>query len=262
LSGPDTASTELARAFLEAVHDLPAGTFLALGPEAAGLHAEVVDDRPGWRGVGVVVGRPAVGRPAGRPSAVSDRRAGLRAGSAALPLRAGVFDAVLADHVPERLVTAGPTAVELARVCRPGGCVLLALEGRRHQAELRDLVTEAAGIGVAWTAGRCTYEDAMEGALAPGIEVLRGQLHRDELVARSIGPVMTAIQLLRAQVEPRLRSFVNWTMVLARSREALERELREHGEWCTATEIGVVVARPRAVGWSTTPSPTVGSSVQ
>jgi SAM-dependent methyltransferase len=228
-------SARVRQAFLDAAGPPPTGTALVLGADPAGLLA-AVEDRPGWRGVGVTTTGRAFRRGA---------RAVARAGGAALPLRSDAVDAVVADHVPERLAALGPTAAELARVCRSDGLVVLALDGRGHQAELRALVTDAATIGAAWTAGRCTYEDAVAGGLEPAIEVTSGVLHRDELVVTSTGAVMTAIQELRSALEPRLRGFVNWTMVLARSREALGRELREKGEWRTTLELGVVVGRAR-----------------
>ena len=64
-------------------------------------------------------------------------------------------------------------------------------------------------------------------------------------VTTAAGPIMTAVQLLRPRVEPRLRGFVNWTTVLARSREAVTRALDEDPTWRTTRATGVVVGRPR-----------------
>ena len=163
----------------------------------------------------------------------------VRGDVAALPFRSGAFDAVLADHVPDRLTGAGRVAQELARVCRPSGRIVVVLDGRGHQAELLRVVGETAGIGSSATTGRFTFEDAVEGGLAPAIEIVTSQLRRDQLVATASGPLMSAVQRLRPRIEPRLRGFVNWTTVLARSREAFEHALAEQPEWRITRETGV-----------------------
>ena len=119
---------ELLRGRDPALADLPgAGTALALGEDSIGALRALADARPGWRGYGLVARHQPAPR-GGHPA--------VRGDVAALPFRSGEFDAVLADHVPDRLSGAGRVAQELARVCRPSGRIVVVLDGRGHQAEL------------------------------------------------------------------------------------------------------------------------------
>jgi SAM-dependent methyltransferase len=229
------ADPALAR--LAGLADLPTtGVALALGGDPVATVRALTDRRPGWWGVGVV------GRHRPLPRTASGAA---RGDVVALPLRSRCVDGVFADHVPERRSDAVRVAQELARVCRPSGRIVVVLDGRDHQAELWRLVSEVAAVDASATSRRLTFEDVVEGALGPTIEVVSAQLHRDEVVATAAGPIMTAVQLLRPRVEPRLRGFVNWTTVLARSREAVTRALDEDPTWRTTRATGVVVGRPR-----------------
>jgi hypothetical protein len=121
--------------------------------------------------------------------------------------------------------------------------VLVVLNSRRHQAELLQLASDAAGVAVRGGAGQLALEDAGD-VLAPHLDVVATELRHDDIVVTEPGPVMAYIQSMRPLVEPRLRGFVNWTTVLARSRATLERALTEHGEWRTGLDMGVLVCRP------------------
>lgn len=100
---------------------------------------------------------------------------GLLAGdAAALPLADGVADVTLAphmlNHVPRRLAAAR----EFRRVTRPGGAVLVVLNGQDHLAELQDLIIETAAA--AWWGLRADEIKADYGLLTldSGEELLSG----------------------------------------------------------------------------------------
>jgi SAM-dependent methyltransferase len=66
--------------------------------------------------------------------------------AAALPLRDGVSDLTLAAHMLYHLPQPAAAIRELRRITRPGGQVLVVLNGADHLRELRDLITTALGM--------------------------------------------------------------------------------------------------------------------
>jgi SAM-dependent methyltransferase len=64
----------------------------------------------------------------------------LRCDATALPVRAGSFDTVIANHMLYHLDDPEVALREFARVLRPGGSVAIATNGRDHMAELDALV--------------------------------------------------------------------------------------------------------------------------
>jgi SAM-dependent methyltransferase len=71
--------------------------------------------------------------------------AGLLAGdAAALPLADSVADVTLAPHMLNHVPDRPAAAREFRRVSRPGGAVLVVLNGQDHLAELQDLIIETA----------------------------------------------------------------------------------------------------------------------
>jgi SAM-dependent methyltransferase len=63
--------------------------------------------------------------------------------AAALPLRDAVTDVTLAAHMLYHLPQPSAAVRELRRITRPGGQVLVVLNGHDHLRELRDLITTA-----------------------------------------------------------------------------------------------------------------------
>lgn len=72
-------------------------------------------------------------------------RAGLTVGdAAALPLADGVADVTLAPHMLYHVPEPRAAVAELRRVTRPGGQLLVVLNGRDHLTELRELIVATA----------------------------------------------------------------------------------------------------------------------
>jgi hypothetical protein len=194
----------------------------------------------GWWGAEV-----APGASPASPASPTGRRPGrhpiVRATEGRLPFRAAAF----AGAVAAIDGAVGPGGAELARVTAPGGRVLVVADGADHLAELRALVDEASGgsLLARSRAGRVGLEDAPR-ALAPHLFVDRVEELTDEIVVRAAGPVLTYVAGLRPQLEPQLRGFTGWTVVLARVRSALEQALAQEGRWTTTVHTGVVVCRP------------------
>jgi SAM-dependent methyltransferase len=83
----------------------------------------------------------------------------LAADASALPLRDGAADLTLAMHmlyhVPDPMRAAG----ELRRVTRPGGRVVVGLNGADHMKELREIIATAREVDPAALFGRITLDD-------------------------------------------------------------------------------------------------------
>lgn len=194
------------------------------------------DRRPGWRAVGLDLS-PGMAAEAGQhhPTLVADAQA--------LPVRDRSFELVLAAHMLYHVPDLDRATAELARVCQPDGTVLVVLNGPNHQTPLRRLVEEATGTGLPLTGGRLPFDRAPE-ALAPHLTVQSSDLLVDEIVVTEPGPVISYVQSMRPLVEPGLRGFSSWTMVLARCRAALQEALARDGRWVTTLETGVLVCHP------------------
>ena len=83
----------------------------------------------------------------------------LAADASALPLRDGAADLTLAMHmlyhVPDPVRAVG----ELRRVTRPGGRVVVGLNGADHMKELREIIATAREVDLAALFGRITLDD-------------------------------------------------------------------------------------------------------
>ena len=191
----------------------------------------------GWWGVAVdSAASPSTGAGPGRA-----RHRIVLAEGGRLPFPAGS----LAGAVVAAEGAVGPAGAELARITAPAGRVLVVADGKDHLADLRALVEEASGgpLLSRSRAARLTLED-LPAALAPHLAVDRIDQLTDEIVVRAAGPVLTYVAGLRPQLEPRLRGFTGWPVVLARVRAALEDALSGEGRWTTTVHTGVVVCRP------------------
>lgn len=212
------------------------GRFLDVGCGPGWYLRALSQRRPDWSrcGVDLSPGMAAEGRRHG-PTVVADAQ-GLPAGDR-------TFDLVLAAHMLYHVPDPEVAAAELARVCSADGYVLVVLNGPSHQLALRQLVEAATGARLPVTGGRMQLDRAPE-VLAPYLSVERQDVLVDDIVVTGAGPVISYVQSMRSLVEPGLRGFTNWTMVLARCRAALDKVLARDGQWTTSLETGVLVCRP------------------
>jgi SAM-dependent methyltransferase len=212
------------------------GRFLDVGCGPGWYLRTLSQRRPDWSlcGVDLSLGMAAEARRHG-PTMVADAQQ--------LPAVDRAFDLVLAAHMLYHVPDPERAAAELARVCLADGYVLVVLNGPGHQLALRQLVESATGTRLPLTGGRMQLDRAPE-VLAPHLVVEREDVLVDDIVVTSAGPVISYVQSMRSLVEPGLRGFTNWTMVLARCRAALDEALARDGQWTTSLETGVLVCRP------------------
>jgi len=86
---------------------------------------------------------------------------------AALPVRDGVFDVVLAVHMLYHVPGRETAVRELRRVLAPGGMCVAVTNGARHTRSLRDLVERAVGKGTpGWRMNPATQAFTAENAAA------------------------------------------------------------------------------------------------
>ena len=94
------------------------------------------------------------------PTAVSPTTAGLLAADASrLPLRDGVADLTLAMHMLYHVPDPSQALRELRRVTRPGGRIVIGLNGLGHLRQLREVVAAARGDDVCGQHERLTLDD-------------------------------------------------------------------------------------------------------
>jgi SAM-dependent methyltransferase len=101
----------------------------------------------------------AVGGPALSPVDGLGAVALIAADATALPLPDGVADLTLAMHMLYHVPDPSQAVRELRRVTRPGGRVIIGLNGLDHLRELRDLVGEVRGDGRWGRFERVTLDD-------------------------------------------------------------------------------------------------------
>jgi SAM-dependent methyltransferase len=221
---------------VEAVRPLAAaGRFLDVGWGRGGYVESLLRRRADWITTGIDLS-PAMAAEAARrggAAAVGD--------ATALPVRDATCDLVLAAHLLHHVPLPQQVVAELARVCRPGGIVVIVSNGPGHQVALRELVNRAAGTTV-WRRESPGAEDAVS-RVAGVLSVVAAETMNDEIRVDRAGPVLSYVQSIRPLVEPRLRGFTNWTMTLARVRAALDEALERDGEWTSAIERTVFVCR-------------------
>ena len=128
------------------------------------------------------------------------------ADAAALPLASGVIDVTLAPHmlyhVPDRMAAVR----EFRRITRPGGQVLVVLNGPDHTAELAELVSAtAAELGLPNPGFRAEYQTYLSMTLDTGAELLSqvfGSVRRHDFPGRlllpSAAPVAAYVGSMRA----------------------------------------------------------------
>ena len=83
----------------------------------------------------------------------------ISADAAALPLRDGVADVTLASHMLYHVPEPAVALSELRRVTRPGGRVIIVLNGAAHLRQLRAALADARGQDPATLAERFTLDD-------------------------------------------------------------------------------------------------------
>jgi SAM-dependent methyltransferase len=101
--------------------------------------------------------------------------AGLTVGDAAvLPFADHVADVVLAPHMLYHVPDQAAAAAEFRRITRPGGQLLVVLNGSDHLAELRELITSTAVSAFPAEAVSAVYDTYRFMTLDAGAELLSG----------------------------------------------------------------------------------------
>jgi SAM-dependent methyltransferase len=134
------------------------------------------------------------------------------ADAAALPVADGAADVTLAMHMLYHVPDRAAAAAEFRRITRPGGQLLVVLNGSDHLAELRELVNAAAAAegSDGWWGLRAADLGAEYGGpigltLDAGADLLAGSFNavdrhdfRAELVVPSLEPLLGYVASMRA----------------------------------------------------------------
>jgi ubiquinone/menaquinone biosynthesis C-methylase UbiE len=84
--------------------------------------------------------------------------------AADLPFPNGIFDVVIANHMLYHVDDPDKVLAEFIRVLKPGGTVVISLNGANHMVELHELATRALGrsLSIIETTARMTADNAQE----------------------------------------------------------------------------------------------------
>lgn len=177
------------------------------------------------------------------------RRAGAQvvADAARLPLGAASVDVVLAAHMLYHVARIDDALAEARRVLRPGGSLLVALNGVADKAEILSLWQDAgrAVLGAGFDAPNWSARANLDNV--PGLAGAHfGSVSVDRLPGRfrfpASDPVLAWVQSLRAGTEDVVAD-AEWDAVVAELRRRLEERLGREGALVVTKDSGVVVAR-------------------
>ena len=153
-----------------------------------------------------------------------------------LPFQTASFAGALAAHVLYHVPDIGAAAAELARVCRPGGTVLVVTNGAAHLKELHD----AMGIP---SRGRFTLENGPD-QLLPHLRVADLRRGSNRLLVPGAGPVVAYLESLRPFYEAAIPDPSVWAALRDRVRTRVEAEIAREGVWTATTDTGIMVCAP------------------
>jgi SAM-dependent methyltransferase len=142
--------------------------------------------------------------------------AGLTVGdAAALPVADHAADVTLAPHMLYHVRDPAAAAAEFRRITRPGGQLLVVLNGDDHLAELRELITSAAAAVLPAEAVSAVYDTFRFMTLDSAAELLSGVFHSvrrhdfvSELRLPGAEPVASYVASMRAHAAPDPAAFV------------------------------------------------------
>ena len=141
---------------------------------------------------------PGPALPADPVSGVSAASVALGAGDAtALPLRDGAADLVLAAHMLYHVPEPARAVRELRRIARPGGRVVIVLNGAGHLRQLRAAIASALGGDAVPSGERVTLDDGESLARSFFGQVTRHDFTA-ELRVRAPGPIADYVRSLPA----------------------------------------------------------------
>lgn len=162
----------------------------------------------------------------------------LVADAQALPFRAAEFDCVIANHMLYHVPDRPRALAEIARLLKPGGCLIAATVGTRHLAEIDTLLTDCgtpqAGLGHTMVT-RFTLENGGD-QLAQVFGEVGLERYPAGLRITEVEPVIAYVQSMPAgsQLAPD---------ALERIRAAVGRAIAEHGAFTVTSDSGLFVAR-------------------
>lgn len=154
----------------------------------------------------------------------------------AIPYAAGVFDAVIANHMLYHVPDLRRTLSEIRRVLRPAGRLYAATNGRSHLKEIADLIEAFdPALVSSWAGDRRTF-DLDDGAehLARWFTEIRMYRYEDSLLVDEAEPLAAYVYSMPMAVTQRVRrdAFVRF----------VERRLAERGPLRITKDVGLFVA--------------------
>ncbi|CAM3126676.1 class I SAM-dependent methyltransferase [Stackebrandtia soli] len=170
---------------------------------------------------------------------------GVNAEATRLPFRDGSVAGALAAHMLYHVPGPGDALDELARVCRPGGRVVLTGNGATDKLELHDLWIESARVVLGRPEvlfGEALRVDGMESLARRHF----GPVSRVNLTARTVvphtRPIIDYLESTRA-LSP--LSDADFTAVITEATERLSDRIRRTGDFSFSNEVGLIITEIR-----------------
>src|SRR5208282_1388432 len=154
--------------------------------------------------------------------------------ASAIPSRAGVFDAVIANHMLYHVPDLARTLAEIRRVLKPGGSMYATTVGVAHMRELDRIAERFIGVAPMTNVARF----GLESGLAPLRSVfseVRLEPLRGELLVTEAEPMVAYIRSMTGlQRAPQER--------IGEMSRYIQEEIRTHGAIRITTESGIFIA--------------------
>ena len=168
------------------------------------------------------------------------------ADAAALPLAGASVDVVLAAHMLYHVADIEAAVSEFHRVLRPGGCLLVVLNGAADKQEMRQMWRDAAAsVGAAfeppWWGTRANLDNISE-LLAPRFPAVTIKRLPGRFRFPASSAPMTWVDSLRPGSET-IADDRTWQEVRDALQRRIDASIHEHGEFVVTKESGVAIGQ-------------------
>ncbi|MEM8534587.1 MAG: class I SAM-dependent methyltransferase [Chloroflexota bacterium] len=164
-----------------------------------------------------------------------------------LPFSDNSYDIVLAMHMLYHVPDIEQAIVELHRILRPGGTVLVSTNGQNHCGEIEAIFCEAlrnstGDMGITRFFPRVSRRFALENGatlLRTAFRHVEQQSITDLLQIPAVTPVLMYADSIRPTIEKTLPDEVTWEEIVQEATQLIQEQIIQHGVFKVQTHTGV-----------------------